>query len=735
MYRGRGQQRAGRRFARYASRLAIGMLVVTAAVSGGSAWAAGPDLSTVLSRNAFRFVIDELTARVPRQYALDEYPRTKVGSCSFVGGGGMYLSVLEPTINLDWRSLELTPADGKLILTFIGDVNGSAKIVAENVLCVTGKKDCSLVVTADDVDVAIEVAPTVQGGKVQLEVSDIYLDLDTYNVDLDIKGCGIVGDIAESFYETFETDIIDQVRDELEEVARDQLVENVEKLLDDFRQISGDAEGFRFDAQLTEVPIDEDGIGLDFTVSATATRSPSCTISDAVPPPAASPERARFKFRGEHLGVAVSAAMIENALVQAWRAGLFCFAGEESSELGGAFSVQVPNPPEVTLVPDNDAHLELMVSGVVLELKDSGVKATLDAKVDLSLGLDLSSAVLLIAPEVQLQNLRVESEREQSIDYEKVIAKVVPPLVREQLSNATLVPRVLNSDGGALGDYFVSIARAVTTAQHILVYAVLTKRPANDTKPPETTLVSAPDGWGGAATRLVATGVDDQTPTQLMRYRWRVDDGPWTAPEISAIYTADLTGGEHTVQVAAVDLNDNIDPSPASATFQVDAEPPKITITRAPPETLRDRRFSVAFTVEDDRTPVSEIKVRVLFERQTEGPPSEDDLTRMEDVVVGLNELTLFAMGSGQHTLSLVAEDQGGNRSLPAFAIFNALDIETKTDETTDLSPMASGGCCAVHGDPGRGMAGAILTLVLLGLRLGTRRRRRCWRRGRCSRR
>lgn len=95
--------------------------------------------------------------------------------------------------------------------------------------------------------------------------------------------------------------------------------------------------------------------------------------------------------------------------------------------------------------------------------------------------------------------------------------------------------------------------------------ATLTPEDPGDTTPPTTTIDSGPSGT-----------VTDNTPTFTFssnepgQFEARMDGGAWAATASPKTYAA-LAIGEHTFEVRAVDAVGNVDATPASRTFTVEA--------------------------------------------------------------------------------------------------------------------------------------------------------------------
>jgi Tol biopolymer transport system component len=100
--------------------------------------------------------------------------------------------------------------------------------------------------------------------------------------------------------------------------------------------------------------------------------------------------------------------------------------------------------------------------------------------------------------------------------------------------------------------------------------------------PPETAIVYGPCGLviSSSDATICWTGSDNETLPQGLRYSWRLDSGGWSA--FSRATCSNLTGlseGAHVLEVKAMDVCENVDPTPAQCQFTVDLSGPSVSIT------------------------------------------------------------------------------------------------------------------------------------------------------------
>jgi hypothetical protein len=99
-----------------------------------------------------------------------------------------------------------------------------------------------------------------------------------------------------------------------------------------------------------------------------------------------------------------------------------------------------------------------------------------------------------------------------------------------------------------------------------------------DTSPPDTTITGGPANSSTSGPTVSFTFSSEAGAT----FQCRMDSGSFSGCT-SPFTITNLTDGSHTFSVRAVDAAGNVDASPASRTWTVDATPPETTITGGPP--------------------------------------------------------------------------------------------------------------------------------------------------------
>lgn len=157
-----------------------------------------------------------------------------------------------------------------------------------------------------------------------------------------------------------------------------------------------------------------------------------------------------------------------------------------------------------------------------------------------------------------------------------------------------------------------------------------------DTTAPETTLVTAPP----ALTRSRVVTLGFTSPDPAARFECRVRAQPWQG--CVSPWSAALTSGLSTLEVRAVDVIGNADPTPLTRAVTVDSQAPASRIASGPPKSSRDRTPTFRFSSDE---PASTFSCRMDGGSWRACPTT----------------WTSSKLKPGKHTLSVRATDRAGN--------------------------------------------------------------------------
>jgi hypothetical protein len=120
-----------------------------------------------------------------------------------------------------------------------------------------------------------------------------------------------------------------------------------------------------------------------------------------------------------------------------------------------------------------------------------------------------------------------------------------------------------------------------------------------DATDPETTLGSGGPAAGATTTSRSASFTFSGTDATALTFECKLDDGDWAACA-SPKALADLSDGEHTFSVRAKDAAGNVDQTPATRTWTVDATAPATELTSGPGAFSSQTGTTATFAIDTD---------------------------------------------------------------------------------------------------------------------------------------
>jgi parallel beta-helix repeat protein len=187
-----------------------------------------------------------------------------------------------------------------------------------------------------------------------------------------------------------------------------------------------------------------------------------------------------------------------------------------------------------------------------------------------------------------------------------------------------------------------------------------------DTIQPETDITSVEPG----SIIFHFTGLDNHSSTEALTFECSLDDAAFSACVSPKVYeNAELSVGEHTFKVRAVDEAGNVDGTPESHTWTVlDVTAPETTITGQPEASTADTSANFTFTGSDDAS----AGTALAFQCSLDGAA----------FATCTSPGSYSGLAVGSHTFRVRAVDEAGNDDLsPASYSWTVLD--TTAPETT----------------------------------------------------
>ncbi len=203
--------------------------------------------------------------------------------------------------------------------------------------------------------------------------------------------------------------------------------------------------------------------------------------------------------------------------------------------------------------------------------------------------------------------------------------------------------------------------------------------PPLDTTPPDTTITAAPTNPSSVRSPSFSfTGTDNQSPPELLEFECRLDstDELLYGECLSPHTFANLAPGPHTVDIRAVDEQDNVDPTPASYSWTI-----------LPPATCAETSTTVAAQADswvDQASPAAN--------------KGTDSVLKVTSKAPGNNTRALISFSMPQApagcqvasaTLRMYSATSGTGRTIEAL---RAAGAWTETDVTWTNQPPTTGG-------------------------------------------
>lgn len=731
--------------------------LLVAVLLAGPSLARGDDIVAEISAKGLDFVADELPALLPTSFSHSGFTKQLINCPSFTGGD-TDLKVSNVKTKLTVSKVEITPSAASLAVTLSAAGSGSLDAaVSRPYACVGSTLNCKVTFSVSKATATLSTKPQITAGKPKLSNTQVSIGVSSDDVDISLSSCGFAAKLGNLVMPLVKGFVVDKVKDYIEDLAAKELPPQLEKSLASFTQLDGELAGIGVAAQLDSLSTASTGIQAGVALDLQAKTQPACTLSPAptISAPGAPPD---ISFTDEHLAVLLPQPTPARALVAAWEAGLLCLSGADLEQLGmpstagtliGALiglgtvdelSIAAPEAPSLDYVAGTDPRVVVTLSkvNIVLDGKNGLAQPTtvtiaMTVEVDAQLTLDpISRGVMLDVKSVTISGLQLSATEPKGLNLsaklvQTLIESAVVPLITAQLVDLRLVPTVLHKTGGTFDPYYLTLSRSDTTTSDLTLWAKAFRKPSSDSSAPATSLDVQPSPLVAPQLfRFVASGTDDKTPSDLLRFGWRLDNGDWSDAGFARDLSLQLKSGTHTVEVRAVDLNGNIDTTGASATFTVDGVAPTLTLSESPPDTIQAATASVSWTMSDDFSPVNELWAKAVAVHKD--PDTGQETSFYDGIfVAGVTSLDLQDLTNGDYTVTVVARDQAGNLSKPVVVSFT---VEGQQAGLPGAQPGLEGnhageirgGCAmAAAAAPGGGLA----WLLLIGLLVPTLRRRR----------
>jgi len=342
----------------------------------------------------------------------------------------------------------------------------------------------------------------------------------------------------------------------------------------------------------------------------------------------------------------------------------------------------------------------------------------LDASAEMEVGINPDlNAITLNSVGVTVERLTIDEEAsadELGFDFSamrQLLQERVLPHITEQIAGRPLTGPIF----GGIMRFYVLLREIRTTEAFLVARLDLFRAPEHDETAPDTRIVSVPTGLVAAKNAfIIADGTDAEIPTELLKYEGTVDGTRLKASYVKRIPVGQIgKSGTYTVEVRAIDLAGNSDPTPARTDVTVDGILPRVTITDVPLGVTTTATPPLGWVMSDDLSdPANLTPIVTTYRLPSDGSAGQGDLIDTIELDRGTTATTL-SLDRGNWRAVVTARDEAGN--------------EASDSQVFTVDADAAKGCGCVAGGRDAGGPGGLF-VVVMGLGIAwIRIRRRSW--------
>ena len=655
-----------------------------------------------INRSALKFIAKRVRPLVPKQVTIPPIS-AKLHHWN-IANNDLIAELPELQASIDLKDVSIAMSGPDVSIRFAASVALDGKVTLHNPYAGLGRAGCQAKVELDSVTLEAAVRPGGRDGRVEVPLTAAALQIDPGRSRYELDDCAI-GDLLTKVLDFLRTQVTDTIRSRAEAMIKEKLPGLLTDKVNEMVIFSKEIEGIVFSAGIEAVETHPDGITVRFAgdVNPALTPLPQCLLQTNVPGPPDCGVRSAGSVPAvpTMFGATISQGMLNKTLYAAWRTGKLCVDSRafevptlspglrrlqpfltppEDVEL--SFAVGLRQPPELRFTHEGKAELDL--DGIEVRFTKSSphvghseawIKAGLTLRVKPwvnpagnSVGVELDG----ISDIRQLHFVGADGKRlELPIDPARLtsfVDRIVLPLLGHRMTRYQLSPSLVDISSSVLELRHFEIDRG-----RLVVHAEGHHLPrVGDKVAPETQLSApAPKIAAPGIIRLDVEGLDNLTPAPLVRFKARVDGGPWSEPSYGRSLPVAVVRGIHQVEIAAVDHEDNVDPTPLQLSIPVDDVAPEITLLASPEPLLAPgASATVRFSARDDRSSPTTMRYEATLYRAPEGEIWPETLA-VRELGPGASNVTFDQIGAGTFAIMIAVTDEAGNTAsrLATFAI------------------------------------------------------------------
>ena len=705
--------------------ITLGLLVAFSSTAAAQPICKGA-LRLRVNEKGLAFIAKQVIPLVPKSVAIPAIKKSVV-NWPIAKNDAIVETALQPA-QIKLHNLELLISGDALQIRGKVDVSTSGPVTVHNAYLGVGTANCNANVKVKDLGLILGLRFDTNNGRISTHVTEAHFSLDNDKSDLLVKGCAL-GNILSAVVTFLRKHFMGTIQSQVEKMAKAKIPALVAAKLEDTISISKEIKGFKVTGTLDALSSDSLGveIGLGAGVGLVSNTPPGCLGSVNTSPPVscASVQPTLAPAVDAMFGVGVSQQIINQGLHAAWRSGMLCVDSDRltspllSENMGKlapalgmpkgtymAFSLRLLAPPKVTMSSGGGMALKLdpMLIRMVMTppggpknevIVNTGMTVAVtpwinpgDNSVSLDVkSMDIARMEIQAGADKKAKSLALDPAR-----LNRFLSQVALPVLKQKLSEWPISPSVI-----AVSSFLVEL-RKIDVGNGYLAAYVNGYKPVlgNDKTRPDTGLRGdLPTLVGPGVLRLKAKGTDDQTPANLLRYQARVDRGKWTVPAYGGRLQVAVSGGQHIVEVAAVDQDGNTDLSPVVYMVSVDDQAPQLSFWDKPEPVVADSQITVKFDGRDDRT--ADAKLMFTAQLYRNNPENgQNELVEHQTLGTGVRSATFTLPDDGTYRLRIIVKDEAGNVT------------------STDAGFLVDQRGCSVSGAAAGDMAPAFMLTALL---------------------